>query len=563
MARISAHFNNYGVNGILSTGIHATFQRSDNVITVFFGPTSQLFLLYTLYQLRYEWEQHKPALKESLMILISKVAKVLAIQVDLGLLNDDVENVLRLEKFFIDNVFTDRTDPVDYVRDYEELTPQAASKEYSIIDFDLFLSEYIKDASDQVKAHVRDPSFKILIETGSKLNKVQDFLQTSVDGRTIYNYLFIRLALNFQRMLLSVPTQITSKFRDGGLQTEKKRRLMKDNANDVQTACNSYVIGNVSLELLYDRWFIEAALPIPEDRKSKIAAISRITENIINGFAAQISQLDWTEKAKEKAIIKLKNMRRNLVYPPIVFNDTLITEAYANYKTDQSRIFSDELYAIAPTMAAAQKEALLIKERGRDEFPQVVCNANAGYLPTRNSINIFAGILQLPIFDADFPLAVLYGAVGTVIGHEIVHGFDTSGVQFDEEGYVAPWLDQESQKSFDEMKTCIIDQFNKINTSIGLPVNGSATVGENIADSGGTARSWTIGETEKQEPYKSFTGGRNNEIEQGNGQVVVANGGNKLLPGIPVSLSSAVFLLKTVPISILDTCNMRKVIWRS
>ncbi|CAD5224772.1 unnamed protein product [Bursaphelenchus xylophilus] len=68
---------------------------------------------------------------------------------------------------------------------------------------------------------------------------------------------------------------------------------------------------------------------------------------------------------------------------------------------------------------------------------------------------------------------------------------------------------------------------------------------------------------DRQEPYKSFTGGRNNEIEQGNGQVVVANGGNKLLPGIPVSLSSAVFLLKTVPISILDTCNMRKVIWRS
>ncbi|CAD5219529.1 unnamed protein product [Bursaphelenchus xylophilus] len=65
-------------------------------------------------------------------------------------------------------------------------------------------------------------------------------------------------------------------------------------------------------------------------------------------------------------------------------------------------------------------------------------------------------------------------------------------------------------------------------------------------------------------PYKPFTGGRNNEIEQGNGQVVVAKGGNKLLPGSPISLPSAVFLLKTMPISILglDTCNMRKVIWR-
>jgi putative endopeptidase len=114
--------------------------------------------------------------------------------------------------------------------------------------------------------------------------------------------------------------------------------------------------------------------------------------------------------------------------------------------------------------------------------PQVV---NAYYEPTLNSINFLAGILQPPFFDASAPAAFNYGAIGAVIGHEITHGFDDQGSQFDGHGNLANWWAKEDSDKFKAGVACIAEQFSAYTVDDGLHLKGGLVTGEAIADLGG------------------------------------------------------------------------------
>ena len=121
----------------------------------------------------------------------------------------------------------------------------------------------------------------------------------------------------------------------------------------------------------------------------------------------------------------------------------------------------------------------------RDEWHMTPQTVNAYYNPTTNEICFPAGILQYPFFDMEEDDAFNYGAIGVVIGHEMTHGFDDQGRQFDKDGNFANWWTDEDSKSFNERTQVIIDFFDKIEVLPGLNANGQLTVGENIADHGG------------------------------------------------------------------------------
>ena len=114
--------------------------------------------------------------------------------------------------------------------------------------------------------------------------------------------------------------------------------------------------------------------------------------------------------------------------------------------------------------------------------PQTV---NAYYDPTTNSINFPAAILQPPFFDPTVDDAANYGAIGAVIGHEMSHGFDDQGCQFDKDGNMKNWWTEEDKKNYDARTKVLVDWFNKQEVIPGLHVNGEKTLGENIGDNGG------------------------------------------------------------------------------
>jgi predicted metalloendopeptidase len=110
---------------------------------------------------------------------------------------------------------------------------------------------------------------------------------------------------------------------------------------------------------------------------------------------------------------------------------------------------------------------------------------NAYYNPNRNEIVFPAGILQPPFFYANADDAVNYGGIGAVIGHEMTHGFDDQGRQFDADGNLRDWWSPQSAKEFKKRSQAVVNQYNEYEPLPGLHVNGELTQGENIADIGG------------------------------------------------------------------------------
>ena len=110
---------------------------------------------------------------------------------------------------------------------------------------------------------------------------------------------------------------------------------------------------------------------------------------------------------------------------------------------------------------------------------------NAYYDPQLNTVNFPAGFLQPPFFDKTMGDEINYGAVGAVIGHELTHGFDDEGRQFDPNGNLRDWWTAEDGKEFDQRAKCVADEYSGFEATPGTKLNGKLTSGENTADNGG------------------------------------------------------------------------------
>ena len=116
--------------------------------------------------------------------------------------------------------------------------------------------------------------------------------------------------------------------------------------------------------------------------------------------------------------------------------------------------------------------------------------SNAYYTTSANKIVIPAAILQVPFFNPRWVDAMNYGAIGTVIGHEITHAFDVAGSQFDAAGQLVNWWDESTRQHFTKRTTCMLNQYGNYRVGDGLNINGEMTLSENIADNGGLTASY-------------------------------------------------------------------------
>ena len=165
---------------------------------------------------------------------------------------------------------------------------------------------------------------------------------------------------------------------------------------------------------------------------------------------------------------------------------------YPNRWTDYSRLAIDPRKSFYDNVMAVRKfdhDREIAEKAGkpvdRDEWGMTPQTVNAYYNPTTNEICFPAGILQYPFFDPKAEEAFNYGAIGVVIGHEMTHGFDDQGRQYDDEGNMRDWWTSADAKGFDQRADLYANFFNKIEVLPGLHANGRFTLGENLADHGG------------------------------------------------------------------------------
>ena len=202
-----------------------------------------------------------------------------------------------------------------------------------------------------------------------------------------------------------------------------------------------------------------------------------LVSNLQSALQDRITTLEWMgSDTKDKAIDKLNTFHVKIGYP----------DKWKDYST--LPIEKDSYWANikrANEFNTAESFAKLGKPVDKDEWfmnPQTV---NAYYNPTSNEICFPAGILQYPFFDMNADDAFNYGAIGVVIGHEMTHGFDDQGRQFDKEGNLKDWWTEEDAQKFDARANKLADFYDNIEVAPGVFANGKFTLGENIADQGG------------------------------------------------------------------------------
>lgn len=236
----------------------------------------------------------------------------------------------------------------------------------------------------------------------------------------------------------------------------------------------------------------------PESSKQHMI---RLVKNLQEALGQRIQEATWMSAAtKAQAKDKLDNFIVKIGYPDkwrdysgLQIDDKL--SLYANMQNVSEFFLQDEL---------SRKVNKPVDKMEWGMTPQTI---NAYYNPTTNEICFPAAILQPPFFDPNADDAVNYGGIGAVIGHEMSHGFDDQGSQFDKTGNQRDWWTAQDKKNFQERSKVLVDHFGKVEVVNGKKVNGQLTLGENIGDNGGLNIAFrALQNSMKTKPLKTLDG---------------------------------------------------------
>ncbi len=239
-------------------------------------------------------------------------------------------------------------------------------------------------------------------------------------------------------------------------------------------------LGDLAGQLYVKKYFTDEA-------KTRM---NELVENLQKAFAARILKNEWmSDTTKKRAIVKLNTFLKKIGY----------TSKWKNY--DDVNINKDDFFGNVQSIRKHDlKESAdkIGKDVDKTEWGMTPATVNAYYNATNNEIVFPAGILQFPFFDAKADDAINYGGIGMVIGHEMTHGFDDQGSQYDEKGNMNNWWSKEDNIKFKAKTVAVVKQYNAYTMFGNIHVNGELTQGENIADIGGLAIAYDAFKMTKQ-----------------------------------------------------------------
>ncbi|CAD5223637.1 unnamed protein product [Bursaphelenchus okinawaensis] len=442
--------------------------------------------------------------KASIRDYMTQLAEALNVQLDESELTQTIDEVVNFEK--------ELAEVLNTVEEETPITLEAAdlATASSSINFNAFFARISKNSKKSNLFASKD--FDIHVTAPAQQTLVQMFISQS-NPKTVLNYLNVRLARSLRQYYMRKPKECKADqwLREGkgvkafGFAPPLPQDDVYPTSSDAEKRCMSNVAYYYRQGV--DRIYLDDQLPDLKERKEFVARIGEITTNIITGFRYQIDKLSWFSPAtKAAAYKKIDAMLYNIVYDDWIENDDLLNDIYnvvENNPEDDHFTATDKMNDFAQTL---EWEGLHDSDRRHANFSQSIRTVNAWYMPALNHFYIPLGILQRPFFDINYPAALQYSAVGYVVGHEFTHGFDSNGVNYDDQGNRNPWMDNASKKSFNDMATCVINEYNKLHG------RGRNTQTEDIADNGGIRAA-----------YNAF------KSEQG------LNGQDPQLPGAPLN----------------------------
>lgn len=309
------------------------------------------------------------------------------------------------------------------------------------------------------------PAFKdISVNQPEPIHEVEKILQEcSVDELKAYLYF---------KVVDNASSSLSDRFRQEAFQfynhvmagAEADRPRWKRAVASVEGA-----LGMAVGRLYVEKYF-------PESSKQRMV---ELVKNLQVALGQRIDQQKWmSTETKQQAHEKLNSFYVKIGYPDEWMD-------YSGLDIDEKLSYYENMVRASQFRSHYYIERHVNKPTDRNEWLMTPQTINAYYNPTTNEICFPAGILQPPFFNADADDACNYGAIGVVIGHEMTHGFDDQGAQFDKDGNLRNWWTAKDKAEFEKRTKVMSDFFRKIHVLPDLCANGRLTLGENVADHGG------------------------------------------------------------------------------
>ncbi|OOM69593.1 M13 family metallopeptidase [Clostridium sp. BL-8] len=308
---------------------------------------------------------------------------------------------------------------------------------------------------------------KVIVENPEELRLVNSFI-TEKNIENMKRYLKTSILLNTDSLL-------TMQHREAC--DELRRIFYGVEPTDLNEGCGvkfvSCQLNEIISKLYVNKYF---------DKESK-DDVENMSKEIIKNFEKRLKNNTWMSKAtKKKALSKLEHVNVKIGYPE-EWNDYSDVEVNSY---DEGGSLVDNVMNIYMSQSKRQFSKL-DKPVNKSEWNMGACAVNAYYNALNNEIVFPAGILQSPFYDKNASKEKNLGGIGAVIGHELTHAFDNTGAQFDENGKLKNWWNENDYEEFISRSKKIVDYYSNIEINDGKHVNGFLTVGENISDLGGIA----------------------------------------------------------------------------
>ncbi|KAG5837000.1 hypothetical protein ANANG_G00234600, partial [Anguilla anguilla] len=312
---------------------------------------------------------------------------------------------------------------------------------------------------------------EIVVLATDYLQKVSDIIKTT-SKRVLHNYMLWRIVAALSEHLSTAFRSTIHEFSQEIDGTERQLELGR--------LCLTQANKHFGMAL--------GALFVQEHFSSHSKAkVQELVEDIKHSLDVRLQELDWMDaETKEAARAKLQYMMVMMGYPDFLLKPELIDEEYG-FEVNEKTYFKNILNSIKFNIKLSVKKIHKKVDKTAWLLPPQALNAY--YLPNKNQMVFPAGILQPTLYDPEFPQSLNYGGIGAIIGHELTHGYDDWGGQYDRHGNLKQWWTEESFRKFQKRAECIIKLYDNF-TVYNLKVNGRLTLGENIADMGGLKLSY-------------------------------------------------------------------------
>ena len=383
------------------------------------------------------------------------------------------KNVLKIETALAEAAMT-REESRNYAIQYNIRTIEQLKADYPNIDWTAFFAGIGLPQLDQVC--LMQPNF---------LAKVNELVK-SLSDREIKDYLLCDYITSASSYLsddfIQANFDMFSKAMSGKkeMQPRWKRALSVPNG----------MLGEAVGQLYVEKYF-------PAESKERML---QLVGNLKKALAEHIASLTWmSDQTKVNALVKLNSFTVKIGYPD-KWKD------YSAVTIDPEKSYWENVKGVSYFLAQDNFQRWN-KPVDRDEWGMTPQTVNAYYNPTTNEICFPAAILQAPYFDMNNDDASNYGAIGVVIGHEMTHGFDDQGRNFDQNGNMTDWWTPEDAEKFKGLADKLAAQFDAIVVADDVHANGQFTLGENIADQGGLRVAYTA--------FKKTDQGKGNETIDG------------------------------------------------